>query len=70
MLICCFRSVVKESSVVAVQIFDQRKSKRRDRGFLGVVNVKVSDALDLNLGGHGKRLSHQFPLRSLTDETI
>ncbi|KAI6028340.1 hypothetical protein F5J12DRAFT_959304 [Pisolithus orientalis] len=41
-----------ESSVVAVQIFDQRKFKRRDQGFLGVVNVRVSDVLDLDLGGH------------------
>jgi hypothetical protein len=48
-------STVKDSSVVAVQIFDQRKFKRRDQGFLGVVNVKVSDVLDLELGGHGKR---------------
>jgi E3 ubiquitin-protein ligase NEDD4 len=43
---------VKDSSVVAVQIFDQRKFKRRDQGFLGVVNVRVSDVLDLELGGH------------------
>ncbi|KAF8522137.1 hypothetical protein BU17DRAFT_75225 [Hysterangium stoloniferum] len=43
---------VKDSSVIAVQIFDQRKFKRRDQGFLGVVNVRVSDALDLDLGGH------------------
>ena len=45
--------MVKDSSVVAVQIFDQRKFKRRDQGFLGVVNVQVSNALDLELGGHG-----------------
>jgi len=38
--------------VIAVQIFDQRKFKRRDQGFLGVVNVRVSDVLDLELGGH------------------
>jgi E3 ubiquitin-protein ligase NEDD4 len=44
---------VKDSSVIAVQIFDQRKFKRRDQGFLGVVNVRVSDVLDLDLGGHG-----------------
>jgi E3 ubiquitin-protein ligase NEDD4 len=43
---------VKDSSVVAVQIFDQRKFKRRDQGFLGVVNVRVSDVLDFELGGH------------------
>lgn len=43
---------VQDSSVVAVQIFDQRKFKRKDQGFLGVVNVRVSDVLDLELGGH------------------
>ena len=39
--------------MVAVQVFDQRKFKRRDQGFLGVINVKVSDVLDLELGGTG-----------------
>ncbi|KZP20836.1 HECT-domain-containing protein [Athelia psychrophila] len=47
-----FDITVKDSSVVAVQIFDQRKFKRRDQGFLGVVNVRVSDVLDLELDGH------------------
>ncbi|KAH0584286.1 hypothetical protein H2248_009833 [Termitomyces sp. 'cryptogamus'] len=47
-----FDITVKESSVVAVQIFDQRKFKRRDQGFLGVVNVRVADVLDLQLDGH------------------
>ncbi|KAF9483811.1 HECT-domain-containing protein [Pholiota conissans] len=47
-----FDVTVKDSSVVAVQIFDQRKFKRKDQGFLGVVNVRVSDVLDLELGGH------------------
>ncbi len=44
---------MKDNSVIAVQIFDQRKFKKRDQGFLGVVNVKVSDVIDLELGGHG-----------------
>lgn len=44
---------VKDSSVVAVQIFDQRKFKRKsDQGFLGVINIKVTDVIDLELGGH------------------
>ena len=56
-------TIPDESSVVAVQIFDQRKFKRRDQGFLGVVNIRVSDVLDLELGGQGvsllfSRLSH------------
>ncbi|KAI0035962.1 hypothetical protein K488DRAFT_76298 [Vararia minispora EC-137] len=47
-----FDIMVRESSVIAVQIFDQRKFKRRDQGFLGVVNVRVGNVLDLELGGH------------------
>ncbi|KAG8903064.1 hypothetical protein FRC01_009341, partial [Tulasnella sp. 417] len=43
---------VKDSSVIAVQIFDQRKFKRRDQGFLGVVNIRVAEVVDLELGGH------------------
>ncbi|QRW27304.1 HECT-domain (ubiquitin-transferase) [Rhizoctonia solani] len=34
-----FDVTVKDSSVVAIQVFDQRKFKRRDQGFLGVVNI-------------------------------
>lgn len=50
-------STVKESSVIAVQIFDQRKFKRRDQGFLGVVNVRVSDVLDFELEAQGAQPS-------------
>lgn len=39
--------------MIAVQIFDQRKFKRRDQGFLGVVNIRVAEVVDLELGGHG-----------------
>ncbi|KAG8899505.1 hypothetical protein FRB99_006689 [Tulasnella sp. 403] len=47
-----FDITVKDSSVIAVQIFDQRKFKRRDQGFLGVVNIRVAEVIDLELGGH------------------
>lgn len=53
-----FRNV-KDSSVIAVQIFDQRKFKRRDQGFLGVVNIPVRDHLDMDVGGQG---AQQNPL--------
>jgi len=46
-------SMVKESSIIAVQIFDQRKFKKKDQGFLGVINCRVGDVLDLALGGDG-----------------
>ncbi|KAI9511320.1 HECT-domain-containing protein [Russula earlei] len=47
-----FDVTVKDSSVIAVQIFDQRKFKRRDQGFLGVVNIQVAQYLDFELGSH------------------
>ena len=34
-----------------VQIFDQKKFKKKDQGFLGVINVLVKDVLDLSIGG-------------------
>ena len=51
-----FDITVKDSSVITVQIFDQKKFKRKDQGFLGVINVKVASAIDLELGGDGKRV--------------
>ncbi|KAK4058731.1 E3 ubiquitin-protein ligase pub1 [Microbotryomycetes sp. JL221] len=45
---------VKDSSVISVQIFDQKKFKKKDQGFLGVINIPVSSALDLDLGGEGE----------------
>jgi len=48
-----YDSIVKRSSVVTVQIFDQRKLVRRDQGFLGFIEMRVTDYLDLELGGQG-----------------
>ena len=45
--------MVKGSSVVTVQIFDQRKFKGREQGFLGFVEIRVTDYLDLELSGQG-----------------
>lgn len=46
-----FDITVNDASVVAVQIFDQKKFKKRDQGFLGVINVRVAEVVDLELGG-------------------
>jgi E3 ubiquitin-protein ligase NEDD4 len=42
-----------EDSILAIQIFDQKKFKKKDQGFLGVINVRVGSALDLDVGGDG-----------------
>lgn len=44
---------VTEDSVLAVQIFDQKKFKKKDQGFLGVVNVRIGNVMDLDAGGDG-----------------
>jgi E3 ubiquitin-protein ligase NEDD4 len=44
---------VTEESVLAVQIFDQKKFKKKDQGFLGVVNVRIGNVIDLDAGGDG-----------------
>lgn len=39
---------VNENSIIAIQIFDQKKFKKKDQGFLGVINVRIGDVLDLD----------------------
>ncbi|KKF95453.1 putative E3 ubiquitin-protein ligase hulA [Ceratocystis platani] len=34
-----------EDSILAVQVFDQKKFKKKDQGFLGVINVRVGDVI-------------------------
>jgi len=46
-----FDITITDASTLTVQIFDQKKFKRRDQGFLGVINVRVAQVIDLELGG-------------------
>ncbi|KIM30184.1 hypothetical protein M408DRAFT_22227 [Serendipita vermifera MAFF 305830] len=47
-----FEFTVTKSSIITVQIFDARKfNKKKDLGCLGVINLNVSDVLDLDVGG-------------------
>lgn len=47
-----------EDSILAVQIFDQKKFKKKDQGFLGVINVRIGSVIDLDVGGDGTPFSH------------
>lgn len=42
-----FSSRVNEDSILAVQVFDQKKFKKKDQGFLGVINVRIGDVIEL-----------------------
>jgi E3 ubiquitin-protein ligase NEDD4 len=53
-----FRSRATEDSILAVQIFDQKKFKSKDQGFLGVYSFRVGDILDIDQAGkRGEKLS-------------
>ncbi|EAL90279.1 ubiquitin-protein ligase (Rsp5), putative [Aspergillus fumigatus A1163] len=54
---------VNEDSILAIQIFDQKKFKKKDQGFLGVINVRIGDVIDLQMGGDGESL----PIRHSCD---
>ena len=49
-----FCSNVTNKSVLAVQIFDQKKFKKKDQGFLGTINIQMGDVFDVNVGGDGR----------------
>ncbi|KAF4121053.1 E3 ubiquitin-protein ligase NEDD4, partial [Geosmithia morbida] len=36
---------VNEASILAVQVFDQKKFKKKDQGFLGVINIRIGDLM-------------------------
>jgi hypothetical protein len=46
----CVSRRANEDSILAVQIFDQKKFKKKDQGFLGVINVRVGDLVDFSSG--------------------
>jgi hypothetical protein len=39
-------SEISSQSVVSIEIYDNRKFKKRDQGFLGVVNIPAGDSTD------------------------
>ena len=44
---------VNEDSILAIQIFDQKKFKKKDQGFLGVINVRIGGVIDLDSDSDG-----------------
>ncbi|KAI9788602.1 MAG: hypothetical protein M1833_002904 [Piccolia ochrophora] len=46
-----FDMKASDESILIVQIFDQKKFKKKDQGFLGVINVRVGSVIDLDIGG-------------------
>lgn len=53
-----------EDSILAVQIFDQKKFKKKDQGFLGVINVRVGDVVDFSSGQDRTSCCHKVGIAS------
>lgn len=54
LIVSVFFRRVNEDSILAIQIFDQKKFKKKDQGFLGVINVRIGDVIDMQMGGDGE----------------
>lgn len=48
-----FDITIKRSSTITIQVFDQRRFKKRDQGFLGLVRISGDEALDYSRNTHG-----------------
>ncbi|KAF8827633.1 hypothetical protein HHX47_DHR4000315 [Lentinula edodes] len=47
-----FDVTVRQSSMLAIQVFDHKKFKKRDQGFLGVINIPAAEAISLAANNH------------------
>ncbi|KAH8670808.1 E3 ubiquitin-protein ligase hula [Xylariales sp. PMI_506] len=57
-----------EDSILAVQVFDQKKFKKKDQGFLGVINIRVGDVIELADGADDQMLTRD--LKKSTDNLV
>ncbi|KAK3350156.1 hypothetical protein B0T25DRAFT_459009 [Lasiosphaeria hispida] len=59
---------VNEDSILAVQVFDQKKFKKKDQGFLGVINIRIGDSIELAPDSDDQMLTRD--LKKSTDNLV
>ncbi|KAI0110902.1 HECT-domain-containing protein [Nemania sp. FL0031] len=57
-----------EDGILAVQVFDQKKFKKKDQGFLGVINIRIGDVIELADGADDQMLTRD--LKKSTDNLV
>ncbi|KAK8084761.1 hypothetical protein PG997_006032 [Apiospora hydei] len=57
-----------EDGILAVQVFDQKKFKKKDQGFLGVINIRIGDVIELANGADDQMLTRD--LKKSTDNLV
>ncbi|KAI1876296.1 hypothetical protein JX265_002130 [Neoarthrinium moseri] len=61
-------SRANEDGILAVQVFDQKKFKKKDQGFLGVINIRIGDVIELADGADDQMLTRD--LKKSTDNLV
>jgi len=51
-----FDITVRQSSMIAIQVFDHKKFKKRDQGFLGVLNLPATEAISIATNNNGSNV--------------
>ncbi|KAJ2930924.1 hypothetical protein H1R20_g6189, partial [Candolleomyces eurysporus] len=55
---------VRDSSMIAIQIFDHKKFKKRDQGFLGVINITAQEACSYAHANQGSIITRDLTMSS------
>jgi E3 ubiquitin-protein ligase NEDD4 len=64
-----FNLRVTEDSILLVQIFDDKKLKKKDKGFLGLINLRVGDVMDLS-SSESQMVTRDLKRSELSNETL
>lgn len=59
-----FDVTVRDASMIAIQIFDHKKFKKRDQGFLGVINITAQEACSYALANQGAIINRDLTMSS------
>ncbi|KAI5952408.1 hulA [Candida jiufengensis] len=55
-----FNFQASEDSILVIQVFDQKKFKKKDQGFLGVVNVRIGDLINFGLPNSEETITREL----------
>ncbi|KAK7056861.1 hypothetical protein VNI00_002578 [Paramarasmius palmivorus] len=59
-----FDVTARQSSMITVQLFDHKKFKKRDQGFLGVLNIPAAEAITLATSNNGEMITRDLTMTS------
>ncbi|CAK9439645.1 uncharacterized protein LODBEIA_P37450 [Lodderomyces beijingensis] len=55
-----FNFQASDDSILVIQVFDQKKFKKKDQGFLGVVNIRIGDVINFGLNSSEETITRDL----------